>query len=212
MRAIAPQRGRSPQHGLGYEELEVAQGSPPDLEFDPPHLRAFMVAIAPHQLPPVGALCRHLGRLVVDAPIDALGLPGPEGEAGADMTGLVGGAGIPPTQERSSILTSQHHAFEVAEQIDASHAEAQGIDHWSQQLFEVPDRVERTMGLEELGPGLDTDRWQLGGRGKANAPALVIETEAVLAPTVRSEPEGQRSNVEGHRDRSPIGEQPIFLK
>ena len=178
--AVSPQRGDGAQDGVGVVQLELGQGGPADLELDPPHLRTGLVPVAPDLLPPVGPFGRHLGRLVVDAGADALGAPGAECEARADVTGPVGGAGVAPAEEVTAVLAPQNQPFDVAEQVEARHVQHQPVHLRPQELVEVSNGARGTESAQELGPGLDPDRRQPGARGEADAAGLVVETKAVL--------------------------------
>jgi hypothetical protein len=104
---------------------------------------------------------------------------------------LVGGAHVAPAEEPPAILAAERHHLEVAEEVEAGHAEPEAVDDGTKELLEVAHRGRRSEGVEELGPGLDPDLRELGARGEADAPRFVVEAEAVLAPPVRGKPEGQ---------------------
>ena len=66
-------------------------------------------------------------------------------------------------------------------------------------MFDHPGRSGR---LEELGPGLNPYRRQLGTRSEPDAARLVVEAKAVLPPSVRGEAERKRPQLE----RNPKGD------
>ena len=119
--AVGPERGCSGQYGIGLEQLEeVAEGGPTDLELDPPHLGAGSVSVTPDEVPPVGSLERHFGRLVVETGTDALGPSRTEGEPGHDVAVLVGRAAVTAAHEGTAVLGAQLHSFHVHEQVQGA--------------------------------------------------------------------------------------------
>ena len=96
--------------------------------------------VAPDELPPVGALEGHLGRLVVEAGADALGPSGAEGEPGHGVAVLVGRAAVAPAHERTAVLGTQLHPFHVHEQVEARDAQDQSFNERSHQVGEMSHR------------------------------------------------------------------------
>jgi hypothetical protein len=125
------------------EQLEIAEGSPSDLEFDPPHLGTGSVPFAPDELPPVGVLGRHFCSLVVQAGGDALGPPRTEGEPGHHVGVLVSRAAVATAHEGAAVLSAQLHPFHVHEQVQARDAQDQSLNERSHQGVEMSDRFLR---------------------------------------------------------------------
>jgi hypothetical protein len=64
----------------------------------------------------------------------------------------------------------------------------------------------------KLGSGLNPHRRQLGARGEADAPGLVVQTEAVFAPAVGGQPEGQWAQLEGDGKGHLVGKEAGLLQ
>ncbi len=211
-RAVCPERRHGGQHGLGAEQLEIAESGPPDLELDPPHLSTGAVAFAPDELPPVIALEGHFGRLVVETGTDALGPSRSEGEAGHGVGVLVGRAAVAPAHEGTAVLGAQLHPFHVHEEVEARDAQDQSFNERSDQVAEMSHRFFGSDRMEELGPGLDPHRGQPAAGREPDPPRLVVEAVAVLAPAVGSEPEREGTQLEGDGHRHPVGEHPLLFE
>ena len=125
---------------------------------------------------------------------------------------LVGHAVVGPAHEGATVGGAQRHAFHVQEQIEARDAKDHSFNERSQELVEMVHGFLRSDRLEELGPRLNPHRGQSAARRKADAPDLVVQAEAVLAPPVGGQAEDEVAQLKGHGPRRPVGENALLLQ
>ena len=122
---VGPQVTRGTQDLVRCVEVELDQALAPDFELEAVHGSTGHVAIAPDLGPPAGVLGRHVGRLVVEAGQERVGLAAAELEAGQGAGDLVGAAGVGPADEALGVVECEMPALPVGEEVDPVDPEAQ---------------------------------------------------------------------------------------
>ena len=97
--------------------------------------------------------------------------------------------------KRWASSSAEYPALPVGEEVDPVDPEAQlpqfGLEHFVQ----CRHRRLGSDGMQELGSGLDAHGREVAAGGEADASHVVVEAEAVLAPPVGSDPEGEIADL-----------------
>ena len=176
------------------------------------HGQAGDVALAPHLVPPAGVLGGDLGRLVVEAGQQGLGLAGTELETGQSAADFVGPASVGAADEAVGIVESERPALPVGEEVDPVDPETQlpqfGFEYFPQCRHGLPG----ANGMEEFRPRLHTHGGEVAAGREADAGHVVVEAEAVLPPPVRSDAEGVLADLARRRTFGLGGPGPAVLE